>query len=224
MANYVLKPGRGGNPGYPASEAVGNHEVFRANVETTRPGSTRPPGQVVNKPIAILRGDGKEIPISVSTALLKDESGAIIGGVETFRDLSLVESLRKEIDRQYRFGDIVSKSPAMQKLFAILPEVAQSESTVLLQGESGTGKELFSRAIHALSPLQALRKTPERPDTLLDRSCSATAGLTDAKRDVRVIARRGRHAAPDKSHLPSPRFALRVLEERTTSLWGRLKR
>ena len=40
----------------------------------------------------------------------------------------------------------------MRRLFSILPEVAQSESTVLIQGESGTGKELLSHAVHSLSP------------------------------------------------------------------------
>ncbi len=135
--------------GIPAPEAVGRPccEVFRANIcESTcalkSTMETRKP--VVNKPAMIFRADGKETPISVSTALLKDKSGRIIGGVETFRDLSLVETLRKEIDRQYRFQDIISKSPAMKRLFSILPEVAQSESTVLIQGESGTGKELFA--------------------------------------------------------------------------------
>jgi len=189
--------------GVSAVEAIGRPccEVFRANVcETTcvlkYTLESRKP--VVSKPIAILRADGKEIPISVSTALLKDAGGEIIGGVETFRDLSLVETLRKEIDKQYRFGDIVSKSPAMQRLFSILPEVAQSESTVLVQGESGTGKELLSRAIHFLSPRA---KGPfvaincgALPDTLLESELFGhTAGaFTDAKK-----SRVGRFAAAE---------------------------
>jgi len=190
--------------GVPADEAIGRPccEVFRANVcETTcvlkYTLESRKP--VVNKPIAILRADGKEIPISVSTALLRDASGGIIGGVETFRDLSLVETLRKEIEKRYRFGDIISKSPAMQKLFAILPDVAQSESTVLIQGESGTGKELLSRAIHFLSsrakgPFVAIN-CGALPDTLLESELFGhTAGaFTDAKRSRmgRFAARRG---------------------------------
>ena len=117
--------------------------VLKHTTETLKP--------VVNRPISILHADGREIPISISTALLRDEAGRIIGGVETFRDLSLVESLRKEIDHSYRFQDIISRSPLMQRIFAILPDVAQSDSTVLIQGESGTGKELLSRAIHDLS-------------------------------------------------------------------------
>jgi transcriptional regulator with PAS, ATPase and Fis domain len=84
--------------------------------------------------------------------VLRDESGKILGAVETFRDLSVIEHLRKELSKSYSLEDIISKSPKMHKLFAILPDFAESESTVLIQGPSGSGKELFARAIHNLSP------------------------------------------------------------------------
>ncbi len=75
-----------------------------------------------------------------------------MGAVETFRDLSTLEQLRREIRNQYTFEDIIGKSEAFQKIFAILPDVAESESTVLIEGPSGSGKELLARAIHNLSP------------------------------------------------------------------------
>jgi len=56
--------------------------------------------------------------------------------------------LRRKISRQYRFHDLVSKSPRMAELFDLVREVASQRSTVLIQGESGTGKELVARAIH----------------------------------------------------------------------------
>ena len=216
--------------GVPAAEALGRQccEVFRANVcesacvlrHTMDTGK-----QVVNQAVAILRADGKEIPTSVSTALLKDESGEIIGGVETFRDLSLVEELRREIHRQYRLEDILSKSPLMQKIFALLPEIARSDSTVLIQGESGTGKELVVRALHNLSrrakgPFVAVN-CGALPDTLLESELFGhTAGaFTDARKD-----RLGRFALAEKGTLfldeigdISPALQvrlLRVLEER----------
>jgi sigma-54 dependent transcriptional regulator, acetoin dehydrogenase operon transcriptional activator AcoR len=225
--------------GVPASEAVGRPccEVFRANVcettcvlkytlETGKP--------VINKPVAILRADGKEIPISVSTALLKDDSERIIGGVETFRDLSLVETLRREIDRRYRFQDIISKSPAMQRLFSILPEVARSESTVLIQGESGTGKELLCQAIHTLSPRAGnpfvAINCGALPDTLLESELfgHVAGAFTDAKR-----SRVGRFAMAEGGTLfldeigdISPALQvrlLRVIEERTYEPLGSSK-
>ncbi len=216
--------------GIPAAEALGRPccEVFRANVcesacvlrhtmETGRP--------VVNQPIAILRADGKEIPISVSTALLRDASGKIIGGVETFRDLSLVEDLRREITRRYRLGDIISKSPLMHKIFSLLPDIARTDTTVLLEGESGTGKELVARALHSLSrrargPFVAVN-CGALPDTLLESELfgHAAGAFTDAKRD-----RLGRFAMANGGTLfldeigdISPALQvrlLRVLEER----------
>jgi PAS domain S-box-containing protein len=225
--------------GISAAEALGRPccEVFRANVcetacvlkqtmETGKP--------VVCQPIAILRADGKEIPISISTALLKDETGEIIGGVETFRDLSLVEDLRREIHRQYRLGDIISKSPLMQKIFAFLPDVARTDSTVLIQGESGTGKELVARALHNLSrrargPFVAVN-CGALPDTLLESELFGhTAGaFTDAKRE-----RRGRFALAAGGTLFLDEFGdispalqvrlLRVLEERAYTPLGASK-
>jgi len=56
--------------------------------------------------------------------------------------------LRKKLLRQYRFHDLVSKSPRMAQIFDLVKDVASQRSTVLIQGESGTGKELVARAIH----------------------------------------------------------------------------
>lgn len=63
-----------------------------------------------------------------------------------------VSYLRKELTKQYKFHDLVSKSPKMQQLFELARTVAKSNSNVLILGESGTGKELLARAIHNESP------------------------------------------------------------------------
>jgi len=60
--------------------------------------------------------------------------------------------LRKVLKREYRFRDMLSKSPAMHRVFDLARSAARSQSTVLILGESGTGKELLARAIHAESP------------------------------------------------------------------------
>lgn len=142
--------------GISREEALGRPccEVFRADIcerdcalrETIKTG--RP---IINRAVTILTIDGRRVPISISTALLKDASGKIIGGVETFRDLTLVEALRKELSASYTFADIISRSHKMRNVLKVLPEIAASESTVLITGESGTGKELVARAIHSLS-------------------------------------------------------------------------
>lgn len=136
-----------------------------------------------------MTGEGKRVPISVSTALLKDEKGRVVGGVETFRDLTLVEELRKELRRQYTFEEIISKSRRMRQIFSILPQIADSESTVLIVGESGTGKELIARAIHGISPRQegplVAVNCGALPDTLLESELFGyvAGAFTDAKKD-----------------------------------------
>jgi PAS domain S-box-containing protein len=143
--------------GVPAEHAIGRQccDVFHASIcedgcairETLTTGH-----EVIDKPAEILNQRGKAIPISISSAVLRAEDGTLLGAVETFRDLSAIEQLRKEIKGRYTFEDIVGKSEAIQKIFAILPDIAASESTVLLEGPSGSGKELLARAIHNLSP------------------------------------------------------------------------
>jgi two-component system, NtrC family, response regulator PilR len=56
--------------------------------------------------------------------------------------------LRKSIDEQHRFGEIVGKSPQMDEVFNLISRIAPSKANVLIIGESGTGKELVARAIH----------------------------------------------------------------------------
>src|SRR5512141_2427669 len=60
--------------------------------------------------------------------------------------------LRKELKKQYKLRDMISKNEKMLEIFDLARTVAQSSSTVLIQGESGTGKELLARAIHDESP------------------------------------------------------------------------
>jgi PAS domain S-box-containing protein len=94
---------------------------------------------------------GERVAVSISTALLRSKGGTVVGAVETFRDLSAMERLRHELDRRYTRYDIVSRNPRMQEVLDLLPILAASDSTVLIEGESGTGKELVARALHNLS-------------------------------------------------------------------------
>jgi PAS domain S-box-containing protein len=142
--------------GIPRREALGKRcsEVFRSTMctdqcclrETKRTGKP-----LVGRTGYIIDAQGNRIPISLSTAVLRDAEGTVIGGAETFRDLSEVEALRSELDGRFRVGELVSRSPLMQRLFSTLEPVAASSSTVLILGETGTGKELIARTIHELS-------------------------------------------------------------------------
>ena len=144
---------------------------------------------IVNKKVHIIDAEGRRLPITISTALLRDKEDVLLGAVETFRDISIEEDLRKAIKEKYSFADIISKNHKLLQLYDILPDIATSASTVLIEGESGTGKELFSRAIHDLSPR---KKQPfiavncsALPDTLLESELFGykAGAFTDAKKD-----------------------------------------
>jgi PAS domain S-box-containing protein len=217
--------------GIPRGEAIGRHcwEIFRANIceKQCSLRHTMETGQpILNQSIYIVNSEGTRVPVSISTAILKDEEDRIIGGVETFRDLSILEELKKELAGRHTFHDIVSKNREMHRLFGILEQVAQSDSTVLVQGESGTGKELFARAIHSLS---ARSKGPlvvvnlgALPDTLVESELFGhkAGAFTDAREDRagRIAAAEGGTLFLDEIGDLSPRVQvrlLRVLQERT---------
>jgi PAS domain S-box-containing protein len=144
---------------------------------------------VANKVVYIVNARGERIPISISTAALKDARGKTIGGVESFRDLRLVNELRREAEQQDSFSDIIGRSAAMRQLFHLLPPVAESDSTVLVEGPSGTGKELFARAIHQLSRRHAKKfialNCGALPDTLLESELFGykAGAFTGARKD-----------------------------------------
>ncbi len=180
--------------GIDKSEATGRKcwEVFRASIcesacslrhtfETGKP--------VVNRSIFIVNSKSERVPVSISTALLRDKTGKIIGGVETFRDISVVEALRKELSGKHSFHDIISKDKEMGRLFGILEQVSDTETNVLLEGESGTGKELFAKAIHSMSrrskgPMITIN-CGALPDNLLESELFGykAGAFTDARKD-----------------------------------------
>jgi DNA-binding NtrC family response regulator len=60
--------------------------------------------------------------------------------------------LKLALSQRYRYGRLIGKSHLMQRIFAMVEQIAPSRSTVLVQGESGTGKELIAHAVHTRSP------------------------------------------------------------------------
>jgi PAS domain S-box-containing protein len=180
--------------GVSRTEAIGQKcfDVFRADIcqESCALRKTLETGkEQINLRVTVLNHEGNSVPISISTAVLRDDKGDVIGGAETFRDLSTEEMLRKEIVGHYTFADIVSKNHRMREIFNVLPDIAQSDSTVLIEGSSGTGKELFAKALHDLSrrakkPFVAVN-CAALPDTLLESELFGyvKGAFTDAKQD-----------------------------------------
>jgi PAS domain S-box-containing protein len=222
--------------GYPIKEAIGKRcsEVFRTsacedNCPLEQTIKTETP--VINRPVCINNHRGERIPISISTALLKDGKGNITGGVETFRDLNQVRQLHKEYEAKYTFENILSRNNKMRELFNILPTIAESESSVLIEGESGTGKELVARAVHELSPRKdgpfIGLNCGALPDNLLESELFgyAAGAFTDAKKDKKgrfELAEGGTLFLDEIGNISSAMQIklLRVLQEKTFERLG----
>ncbi len=175
-------------------EAIGKHccDVLRAEScrarcplrQTIETGATVGGVQTT---IATAAERGNAVQISASP--LRDEDGRIVGGVLTFRDVDAIERLRRELDGRYTLQDIIGKSAPMQRLFALIPRIAESSSTVVIEGETGTGKELVARAIHSLSPRHAAPfiaiNCGALPDSLLESELFGhkAGAFTDARKD-----------------------------------------
>jgi PAS domain S-box-containing protein len=95
--------------------------------------------------------EGQAIPMRANYMALKNEDGRIVGGLATIADLSLKYQFNSEIKGRYTFYDMVGKDPAIQKIFEIVPVVASSDATILIEGPTGTGKDVLAKVIHNAS-------------------------------------------------------------------------
>jgi two-component system response regulator AtoC len=99
--------------------------------------------------------DGSMLTLHRSARLLYGRDGVAAGGIALLTPA--VEPKKPAIDpqvtseREQNFQGIISRSPAMRKVFQIIRNAAETEATVLVRGESGSGKELVAKAIHDLS-------------------------------------------------------------------------
>lgn len=94
-------------------------------------------------------------PFKKMTRELYDREGHFVGGLGLLRpevNQAKQPVLPKPLTQaQQNFQGILSRSPAMQDVFQIIRNAAETTANVLVRGESGAGKELVARAIHDLS-------------------------------------------------------------------------
>jgi PAS domain S-box-containing protein len=112
-------------------------------------------GKTEVKECYIRHKDGYDVPVIKNARLVRDETGKVLGIVETLTDLTEIKAIKareasakQELKKRYALGNIIGKSAAMEKVFHAIRAAADSRATILIQGESGTGKELVARAIH----------------------------------------------------------------------------
>ena len=162
--------------GFKAEEAIGQYcfDIFRADIcQAKCPIDAAIGGHPqISVHARIIDKLGEQKPVCINSALLKDPHGEILGGVETFRDLSELERLKRELSRGFTTEDIVGNHPKIREILSLLPDIAESDSPVLIEGPTGSGKELFARAIHNLSPRKDNPFIPVNcaalPETLLE--------------------------------------------------------
>ncbi len=137
----------------------------------------------------IITAEGESIPIEATYLALRNEKGTIVGGLATFKDLTLVQQLDQAISNRYTFHDMIGRDPAMSRIFGMVRVVAPTDATVLIEGPTGTGKDLLAGVIHSASPRagRALVKVncAALPDNLLESEMFgyARGAFTGADRD-----------------------------------------
>ena len=111
------------------------------------------------KKCTITDKNGRALFVMKNASVLKDDHGNVVGAIETLTDISEVVrqqqeiiSLRQTCRLDDGFHGIIGHAPAMQRLFELIDNVAQSDAPVLIHGPSGTGKELSARAVHEAGP------------------------------------------------------------------------
>ncbi|XXT20634.1 sigma 54-interacting transcriptional regulator [Sorangium sp. So ce429] len=154
------------------------------------------------------------------------QPGATLGvGQSTLRFEPLAEEIREPLGDEERYGRVLGQSAVMRRIFAALPRIAASDSTVLIEGETGTGKGLLAEAIHESSPRAGgpfvVIDCGSIPPTLIEAELfghakGAFTGAQAARVGAFEAARGGTVLLDEMGELPldmQPKL-LRVLEER----------
>lgn len=136
-----------------------------------------------------------------------------------------ISRLQQEVERHYHFDQIIGKSSAMQRVFALVDRLTQSQVNVLLTGESGTGKDRIARTLHYHSPRKQGPFVPVNcaalPEALLESELFGyrRGAFTDARTDkvgLCMAAQHGTLFLDEIGELPLPLQAkfLRVIEDK----------
>jgi PAS domain S-box-containing protein len=112
--------------------------------------------QSITEPVSIegniVNRDRQKIPVCVTFSPIRDHHGKLAGYLESVQDIRLLRTLHGKSGQTYGFSQIIGRSAEMERIYQILPVIAQSDSSVLITGETGSGKDFVAEAIHQASP------------------------------------------------------------------------
>lgn len=148
----------------------------------------------------LINRDRRRVDVRVTMTPVRDASDRILGFVETVEDLRRDEGSGASAPALIGFDRFVGNSLQMQRIFRLIPAVAQTDSSVLITGETGTGKDVLAQVIHEASERcgQAFVKINcgALPETLLESELfghkkGAFTGATSDKMGRLRLAHRG---------------------------------
>lgn len=96
----------------------------------------------------IINRNRQKIPVRLTTGPILDNKGNLVGFVKSVEDLRSCEDITDDSGKSFLFAKMVGRSQEMQRIFRVIPVIAQTDSSVLITGQTGTGKDFVAEAIH----------------------------------------------------------------------------
>jgi DNA-binding NtrC family response regulator len=100
----------------------------------------------------LINRERQKIPVRVTFAPIHDLDGKTVGIMEAVEDIRILNRMNGRSGPPFGFGQLIGRSPQMERIYQVLPVIAQSDSSVLITGETGSGKDYVAELIHQASP------------------------------------------------------------------------
>ena len=129
------------------------HHVVRSNLCSSRCPlkSMGTDSETVNQEGNIIDRNRERVPVRVTFSPIVDMEGNLAGWLESYEDLRSFQELDQRRSTAYSFGPLLGHSRQIERMFRMVPGIAQTDSSVLITGETGTGKDILAEVIHQQS-------------------------------------------------------------------------